>query len=536
MPRSGPSSIHSPRALQLLRRLRNAFHWLLPVGDPVAIASELADVGEPAVIRDLLPVAVRASGPAREAILEAIARLAAPLLLRDFPRLDAIARLYTSEYVGGDAWAALYAREVADLPMQSEAQLVFVGLCGSHRGGFVREAAVQRLAQHEGGAELPFLLPRVNDWVPQIRTRALTAVMNRCTAAYAPAFVALLPELERLSRQRRANHHDLVRAIERTLLDEPGRAALSQGLQSADQRVRRRCIELLVSQEGAAAPEVIRRATTDRDAAVRFRAFRSLLEPATREAAAAVIAAAARDTYAPVRRLVLAWWIAHETVAEEGIRPFLLDRAPGLRGDAIAWWQRHRGSPAGIYREALGNPGMVPAGALLGLGETGAAEDAPLLEPFLRHRRTRMRRAAIRALCRLRPGAYRAELTDALLDGPASIGNEALRCLGRAARDLDMASLWSRAAEPGAKLRLLHLFRRLDKWQSLAWLLEAMVDPDTAVRREARGAINLWLRDVNRSWADLDSGQRARIATALARASAGLDRKTVATIEFSIRA
>lgn len=44
-----------------------------------------------------------------------------------------------------------------------------VGIATCHRSGFIREKAVVTLAECHSGTELPFLLVRLNDWIPQVR-------------------------------------------------------------------------------------------------------------------------------------------------------------------------------------------------------------------------------------------------------------------------------------------------------------------------------------------------------------------------------
>ena len=68
--------------------------------------------------------------------------------------------------------------------------------------GFVREDAVKRLAKVATGEELPYLLLRLNDWVPQVRDAAREAVLARITPEYAPHFVTYLATFARLSLPR----------------------------------------------------------------------------------------------------------------------------------------------------------------------------------------------------------------------------------------------------------------------------------------------------------------------------------------------
>jgi HEAT repeat protein len=56
---------------------------------------------------------------------------------------------------------------------------------------YVRQAAVEALGKIESGAELPFLLMRVNDWVPNVRNLAAELLEKRVRPDYVPHFVAM---------------------------------------------------------------------------------------------------------------------------------------------------------------------------------------------------------------------------------------------------------------------------------------------------------------------------------------------------------
>ena len=54
-----------------------------------------------------------------------------------------------------------------------------IGLLASHANGFVRAAALELLAQHTSGREIPFISLRANDWVDPIAARASELLMSR---------------------------------------------------------------------------------------------------------------------------------------------------------------------------------------------------------------------------------------------------------------------------------------------------------------------------------------------------------------------
>lgn len=71
---------------------------------------------------------------------------------------------------------------------------------------------------------------------------------------------------------------------------------------------------------------------------------------------------------------------------------------------------------AGHYRDTLKSGTLHLVAALLGLGETGSRHDAPLVEPFIAHERTRVRASAVSVLGRLAPDDHRDRFIQLLAD------------------------------------------------------------------------------------------------------------------------
>ncbi|MEZ4311721.1 MAG: hypothetical protein R3F14_27130 [Polyangiaceae bacterium] len=70
---------------------------------------------------------------------------------------------------------------------------VVAALTTMHPDGHLRERAVRLLDTRTDGREVPYLLLRVNDWVPQVRTVALLALHQRITQEYTQYFIDSLP-------------------------------------------------------------------------------------------------------------------------------------------------------------------------------------------------------------------------------------------------------------------------------------------------------------------------------------------------------
>src|SRR6185295_9868001 len=130
------------------------------------------------------------------------------------------------------------------------------------------------------------------------------------------------------------------------------------------------------------------------------------------------------------------------------LREFLFERGAQLRGDAQRQWRtRKLGDPADVYRSSLQEsdaPGDE-AYRVAGLGETGNVGDADLLQRFLKHERARVRRMAVRAICRLQPTEFLSIVTETLFEEAPAVASASEACLGRHIRNMNAQELWDRA-------------------------------------------------------------------------------------------
>lgn len=295
-----------------------------------------------------------------------------------------------------------------------------------------------------------------------MRAAAAEAIRARLVASYSKHFVPCLGILDGLRASRRAALSGLAGDIELCVCDEAVRGALVPALHAPSRPLRRAAARVLVLSGDAA---LVLRAATARDPAV-----------------ARIGARAVAATWSPgaLREVLpVLWrgppevrWIALAAVcdrlpreAEPYLREALLDPSMSVRELARYRWEKVQLPPldfAAHYRAALSAPGDLrqavspvtsgdraaapgrrsTAGRALavvvrGLGETGAAADGPLLEPFLHHASALVRTAAVSGLGRFGDARHHEALVLAMGDPSSRVAAEARRWvklrLGRAA-------------------------------------------------------------------------------------------------------
>jgi HEAT repeat protein len=288
------------------------------------------------------------------------------------------------------------------------------------RSGYLREAGVDWLCDHDELFALPFLLLRLNDPVDPVRERAAAGVGGRLGVGHTALLVQLLPLIERLGARRRAG--PIVRTIGELLLsgDPAGRAALWAGARGDDPAVRASCLRLLATVDPAGA---VTHAVGTGDPALRLWAAGLATAPALDATVQRrLLPLLESDPNPRIRWKVLRARTRHPG-HEPSLRHALLDPDARVRYLARASLAAlgHTGSGE-LYRATLADDTAGPAalvGALAGLADLGTRADAARLFAYLDHPRVRVRGEAWRALATLDPDAFAAR-ADRLRADPSS--------------------------------------------------------------------------------------------------------------------
>lgn len=532
----------SLEAAELVRKLATAPGlWKRMTGDGRAerrkLVAALVDRRELASVRVLAALGVDPDHEVARLASSAVAELVARVPAREFPRLDVLARSTSAN------WCAPPWPQTAAFAVDDEAAIACLGVMSCAADGRVREQAVARLARSPSPGAVPWLLLRVNDWVPAVRTRAATAVVDRARSANAAVLVANLELVTRLESCGRADHTPLVRAVRAALLEPAARDAVVSELAHGSTGVRALCVDLLLAAEDVEPAEVARLVRHDPAARVRLlaaRACRRRLGPGSFGAAFEVLGA---DLYPPIRREMLEGLVEHEpALSREELLAALLDRAPGVR-DLARYFLEHGEPPidvASVYRGHIAREvGRELPVSLLGLGETGSADDAAIVAHFVNHAVAAVRRAAVHALARLAPEASTELLRGLIHDPSPSVSREAAEALRPRVHRIDAAALWQDfegARFSHVRRRLISLFARHFRWPQLDLLLRAVAHVDEEDERGlAVAAVGNWLARSNRCFVTPSEPEADAVRAALANARPWLSSELVEGIGWSLR-
>jgi HEAT repeat protein len=497
--------------------------FVLP-GSPEEVIKQIAEADEPAVIPDLLPILVVGDRKSILASAKAIHRLLQQLKPADFVCFDELVRQSYSDWrVRREPWYSMKPTDVAHLARMGEMAVSLLGIASCHTNGYVREAAVRELGKTDTGAELPFLFIRANDWVPEIRSSARKLLLNRIRSDYISHLTVWLPLALRLNKLSRDDHSAIVEAVRRLLSSPEAREALYEGFESQDQFVRRFSFELALNSNEPELLSALQHASVASDPQVRKMAVHKL--PAVLPSAKELLIRARNDSCMAVRREALQIFAEkYPDEADQEFQSALLDTNIAVREQAQFYFKKKGVLDLRSYysnRLKTSNDRQLCA-AIAGLGEAGLQQDSQIVECFLRGESVRVRAAALHATAKLNPDAHVNDFVLALNDQSAKVTREAVLALSKRSNFVGGQRLWDlydRCPYPHGKRGALFLLTRINKWDSIAFLIQTLADQNDYFVSLSQKYIVRWFARYNRSFAVPTAEQLARLRNVLSKCS-----------------
>jgi HEAT repeat protein len=415
-----------------------------------------------------------------------------------------------------------------------------LGLLSFHPNGHVREEAVKRLALLGDRSELPYLLLRLNDWVPAVREAARRPVLDRMRDDYVAAFLHNFSLVDRVLRARRTDGSFLVEPLTRILETAAGQAAMLALIASGSRARTRAAVRFVMDRVPSLLRGVAAAGVTATDPVIRMWMTPVIASSLPPEQALPILQRLATDSTPAVRReAVRALAQAFPREAQHYLERAALDTSPSVRETSRFLLRERQIDFVAVYRTALETAATTRAlaTAIAGLAEVGAASDAGRASPYLSHPSPSVRRAAVKCVMRLAGEGF-AERVTPMLHDPAPAVSAAVRdALRQHAQTLvrsQLAGIFTAASSGHTRANVVPLFAALSKWQSVTCLLDAAASPDEKVAGLARRYLHDWNRRYNRRQAQPSARELEALTTALATAGT-VDRRITDEIRFALR-
>lgn len=441
------------------------------------------------------------------------------------------------------SWAELRQVDIANLDTFGEASVGLMCLASVHANGYVRQAAVERLAKYRGALPMAFLLLRINDWVRPVRAAARLTVFGRLHEARQGdrgRFDELLENLalvQNIERWSRDDHGPVRSAIELTLskypLDDLLDVAQKTKIGARQLRLFRRMLE----HHPDARFKIIERGLNSRNGAVRFWAAREAIRNLSLEELGAFMDAMQKDPLAIVRyEAVFALATKLHPNDPAIMIPFLVDPSADVRFLAAYYLEKSKFDVRNHYLQILeGATDATRAPVIAALGARGKPGDEAAISRYCEHADPEVRAAAVFARGKLQRGDDISWILRALQDSHKSVVREAARQLESRAHIVDPQILdaWF-ASESRLSMRrqALRIGAKMERWDALIFLLKALRRNDLALHKDIEIEVRRWIQGFVDWYNAPNSAQMQQLNQAISDARGMLDDSLLDTLVY----
>lgn len=431
---------------------------------------------------------------------------------------------------------------IAEVRQRNDADALATDM--SHYNGYVREAALERANALRAPALLPAIVERLNDWVPQVRTRAQALVLDWLPALDPDAALRLLGAVQHLRAARRSDHASWLGAVERIVVTCVGARRIVEGVANADIAVARTCFRL-VEEHGLAGPATRVRLGlahgTDIVLARKAAEALVLLDAQEREAMGRL---ALQSHFGIVRAIALRHLLADEVDGCDALAVDMLADPHGwVRLVASTFLERRGIDAASVYAVRLTAPdssNTVLRACLMGLAETGKRTHLDLVRRMTAHASARVRVNAFAAWLHLVPEEKDDIARRVLADGARRVRMLVMSMHRKHGAFVPVDDALALLRELGdVELMLRYAEHAPWRWLQLILELEPASHADAGLRARLRDQLIGWIDSARRSSMRPTPAQRALFAEPAAqatlRALLGHDPMRAAALAFELR-
>ncbi|MBI3038651.1 hypothetical protein HYY75_06330 [bacterium] len=418
-------------------------------------------------------------------------------------------------------WYHLEPKDLERLFKFKEEKISLFGLSSFHPNGYLREKGLIYLGREDSPKVLPFLLIRLNDWVPEIRRTADELLRYRLNPSLISDFVDQVEIVDSLKKCRRKDDSSFFEVFFKTLNCPEGIKALFAKFEDSNARVRRGSFKLGL-EITSILPDVEKKCLSSKDPVIRSWGFQSI-PPSGFDLA--TLESLTRDSFVPIRRKAIRLLAKSFPEKYEGIyEKALFDRSKSIREDALYNLNKIGVKDvSGKYRiHIVKNILNSELPAILGLGETGEQADCELLIQFAKDFRARVRKVALFSISKLNFSKHEKLFWTALVDRLPSISRTAARILSQKRGVLQaviLLKIFSTVELEHVRKNVLKLVLFLSKWEKLEALLTLLNSDEEKFKVTAKEGIRLWMLGFNKESRELSETQRHRIDKLLANPS-----------------
>jgi hypothetical protein len=361
--------------------------------------------------------------------------------------------------------------------------------------GYMRQAAIARAVTLAHPEFLPAIAARLNDWVPQVRDAARSALITLLPVLPQNAMLAILPAVANLRNAGRHDHTAWLATFGHDLVKHSEPHVFTDGVLGSDMRFARVCFDLLLRQALLDDATLIEVGLGSRDIFTNVKAASTIgtLAPEKREQLYEI---ATQSRFATVRVIGLRGCLDQTSRQhnQKLARHSLLDSQSSVRSVAIAWLTAKSFDVRQHYHRVLASPTSSARDIRVSLTSLGALrqrDDADTISSFGTHEVIAVRVAAYAAWLKLADGEKDTIAARALGDTANRVKKLAMEMVARQGAFIPFATACSLLTRGEDWARLMRLGGN-GKWDVLEAIARIAPAADDQARTELRARLEAW--------------------------------------------
>ncbi|MPR36322.1 HEAT repeat domain-containing protein [Salmonirosea aquatica] len=371
----------------------------------------------------------------------------------------------------------------ANFPKEQYVELLAISSLNS--SGYIREKAVKKLTQVDSPRAIQFLIYRLADWVLPVRQAALNGINKYKTTDYIDSLIENLPIFEWLQKIERTDLSGIYQEIVEFIVTSNRMYVIDNFKQYQDKL--RILLARHISSSFREKSQELKLFLADKHFLIRSLAINHFDKLGQAE-----IKQLLNDKSANIRLQTL-YCLKDKNGFEVTVKKFLADNSATIRHFARFTLKQSNIDFAIFYNDNLQMNYQV-IGSLSGLAEIEGKPYSKTVKSYLGHKKTRVKKTAFLALCKLDEGSSYA-FALANLDSPyIGLRNVIIEFLSHIPRQevLTKARSIYEIGNYDLKKSMLKLFNKVGGWTAIPDLMIGTIDENENIRQLAFEYLQIW--------------------------------------------
>jgi hypothetical protein len=398
--------------------------------------------------------------------------------------------------------------------LKDDNMLKLVGLTSFHPSGYYREQALIYMNKNKNPFFLPYIILRINDWVPVIRKIAIEEIYSNIEKISPLELLKNIPLINHICKFTRHDNKEILDKIYGKIAENSTQEDFIKIINEPNEKIRIAVMKFMASNNKISEPIIDYVIENEHVPMIRLFIYQFLQRNGWKFGSEKTIKYLQMEKYYNCIIILLEQLISMETI---DIHPILLsyitDKSLKVRNFVRSYLdpKEYRS----IYLKNIKELNNLKY-SIIGLSECGVQEDTLIIEHFLKSNEESLINAALIGISNIKESISYDEIKDYLFNGCESTSNLSTRIIKKYINDADVIDLVNRMENEYPEYlynNIINLISCSSKWNRIYYFIKFLEHKNINVRRKSDLGIKSWMDNYNRSYTLPSKHQISRLLT-----------------------